>query len=166
MTSRTRASISAGSSPSPITLAVSFGSERAAGGKSHSWVTATTESPSPRANSASVAEGTRLAILTPVRIGFEIRWQSCFQTRRSGRGLHGSRAGAATGDAITKKFDNDDFVGSVEFVRRLTGPAEEMGHHPDLEISWSETTVSITNHSAGGLTEADFELASRIDALD
>ena len=70
------------------------------------------------------------------------------------------------GDAITKKFDNDDFVGSVEFVRRLAGPAEEMGHHPDLEISWSETTVSITNHSAGGLTEADFELASRIDALD
>ena len=41
-----------------------------------------------------------------------------------------------------------------------------MGHHPDLEISWSEVKVSITNHAAGGLTEADFELASRIDALD
>jgi 4a-hydroxytetrahydrobiopterin dehydratase len=71
-----------------------------------------------------------------------------------------------SGDAITKTFDNDDFVGSVEFVRRLTGPAEEMNHHPDLEISWSETKVSITNHAAGGLTEADFELASRIDNLD
>ena len=40
-----------------------------------------------------------------------------------------------------------------------------MNHHPDLAISWSKTTVSITNHSAGGLTEADFELAGRIDAL-
>ena len=41
-----------------------------------------------------------------------------------------------------------------------------MGHHPDLEISWSEVKVSITNHSAGGLTATDFELAARIDALD
>jgi 4a-hydroxytetrahydrobiopterin dehydratase len=70
------------------------------------------------------------------------------------------------GDAITKSFDHGDFVGSVEFVRRLTGPAEELGHHPDLTISWSEVEVSITNHAAGGLTAADFELASRIDALD
>lgn len=70
------------------------------------------------------------------------------------------------GDAITKTFDEDDFVGSVEFVRRLTGPAEEMGHHPDLTISWSEVKVSLTSHSAGGLTANDFELADRIDALE
>jgi 4a-hydroxytetrahydrobiopterin dehydratase len=69
------------------------------------------------------------------------------------------------GDAITKTFENGDFVGSVEFVKRVVGPAEEMGHHPDLEISWDKVTVSITNHAAGGLTEADFELAQRIDAL-
>ena len=70
------------------------------------------------------------------------------------------------GDAIAKTFDHGDFVGSVEFVRRLTTPAEDMGHHPDLEISWSEVKVSITNHAAGGLTAADFELAGKIDALD
>jgi 4a-hydroxytetrahydrobiopterin dehydratase len=70
------------------------------------------------------------------------------------------------GDSIVKKFDHGDFVGSVEFVRRLTQPAEEMGHHPDLRISWSEVEVSITNHSAGGLTDADFELAAKIDGLD
>ena len=69
------------------------------------------------------------------------------------------------GDAITKAFDEGDFVGSVEFVRRITGPAEEMGHHPDLSISWSEVKVTITTHSAGGLTANDFELADRIDAL-
>ena len=69
------------------------------------------------------------------------------------------------GQAITKAFDRGDFVGSVEFVRRVVEPAEEMNHHPDLEISWSEVKVSITNHSAGGLTAADFELARRIDEL-
>jgi 4a-hydroxytetrahydrobiopterin dehydratase len=69
------------------------------------------------------------------------------------------------GDAIVRTFSNGDFVGSVEFVKRLVEPAEDMGHHPDLEISWDKVTVSITNHAAGGLTEADFELAGRIDGL-
>jgi 4a-hydroxytetrahydrobiopterin dehydratase len=73
---------------------------------------------------------------------------------------------ARDGAAITKKFDRGDFVGSVEFVRRIVEPAEEMGHHPDLCISWSEVAISITNHAAGGLTANDFELAARIDALD
>jgi 4a-hydroxytetrahydrobiopterin dehydratase len=69
------------------------------------------------------------------------------------------------GDAITKAFKNDDFVGSVRFVDALVEPAEDMNHHPDLTLSWDEVTVSITNHAAGGLTEADFELAKRIDAI-
>ena len=69
------------------------------------------------------------------------------------------------GDAITKSFDRGDFVGSVKFVDQLVEPAEGMNHHPDLSISWSEVKVSITNHAAGGLTAADFELAGKIDAL-
>jgi 4a-hydroxytetrahydrobiopterin dehydratase len=69
------------------------------------------------------------------------------------------------GDAITKTFERSDFVGSVEFVRKLVEPAEEMGHHPDLSISWDKVAVSITSHAAGGLTEDDFELAKRIDAI-
>lgn len=69
------------------------------------------------------------------------------------------------GDAIRKSFECGDFVGSVRFVESIVGPAEELNHHPDLEISWDRVTVSISTHSEGGLTEADFELASRIDAL-
>lgn len=69
------------------------------------------------------------------------------------------------GDAIAKEFDRGDFVGSVKFVDSLVEPAEAMGHHPDLAISWATVTVSITNHSAGGLTAADFELATKIEAL-
>ena len=69
------------------------------------------------------------------------------------------------GDAITKSFDRGDFVGSIEFVKALVGPAEEMNHHPDLEISWNEVEVSLSTHSEGGLTANDFELAQRVDAL-
>ena len=70
-----------------------------------------------------------------------------------------------SGDAIVKRFENGDFKGSVDFVNRLTPEAEEMNHHPDLEISWKDVTVTLTTHSEGGLTEGDFELARRIDAL-
>lgn len=69
------------------------------------------------------------------------------------------------GEAIRKSFDRGDFVGSIEFARAIVGPAEEMGHHPDLAISWSTVEVSITSHSEGGLTANDFELARRIDEL-
>ena len=68
-------------------------------------------------------------------------------------------------EAIAKSFDRGDFVGSVRFVDSLVEPAEEMNHHPDIEISWSEVTVTITTHSEGGLTENDFELAKKVDAL-
>ena len=71
---------------------------------------------------------------------------------------------ARDGDAITKKFDRGDFVGSVEFVRQITEPAERWVITP-ICISWSEVSISITNHAAGGLTANDFELAGRIDAI-
>jgi 4a-hydroxytetrahydrobiopterin dehydratase len=70
------------------------------------------------------------------------------------------------GKAIKKSFKGDDFKSSVDFVNRVLPVAEEMNHHPDLEISWDTVTVTITTHSEGGLTENDFELASKIDALD
>ncbi len=69
------------------------------------------------------------------------------------------------GEAIAKSFKRGDFVGSVKFVASLVAPAEAMGHHPDLEISWDTVTVTITSHSEGGLTAADFELAAKVDSL-
>ena len=50
------------------------------------------------------------------------------------------------------EFERGDFAGSVGFVNRITPVAEEMNHHPDLAISWNKVTVTITNHSEGGLT--------------
>ncbi|HET9153494.1 MAG TPA: 4a-hydroxytetrahydrobiopterin dehydratase [Solirubrobacterales bacterium] len=70
-----------------------------------------------------------------------------------------------TGEAIEKSFRRGDFVGAVEFVSSLVEPAEAMNHHPDLAISWETVTVTLSTHSEGGLTAADFELAAKIDAL-
>jgi 4a-hydroxytetrahydrobiopterin dehydratase len=69
------------------------------------------------------------------------------------------------GNAIVKSFKRGDFVGSVNFISEIAKPAEEMSHHPDLAISWDEVTVSLSTHSDGGVTAADFELATKIDAL-
>ena len=79
--------------------------------------------------------------------------------------LAGLQGWEREGDAIVRTFKLDDFVGSVRFVDSVVEPAEGMGHHPDLSISWNEVRVSITSHSAGGLTAKDFELAIRMDAL-
>jgi 4a-hydroxytetrahydrobiopterin dehydratase len=69
------------------------------------------------------------------------------------------------GDEIVRDFKFDDFVGSVKFVDSVVEPAERMGHHPDLAISWNTVTVSISTHSEGGLTAADFELAAELDRM-
>ena len=79
--------------------------------------------------------------------------------------LAGLSGWARAGAAIAKEFDRGDFVGSVEFVSALVEPAEGMNHHPDLEISWGTVKVTISTHSEGGLTAADFELAEKIDGL-
>jgi 4a-hydroxytetrahydrobiopterin dehydratase len=80
--------------------------------------------------------------------------------------LEGLAGWERDGDAIAKEFELADFKGSVDFVNRLTPVAEDMNHHPDLEISWNKVTVSISTHSEGGLTGNDFELAGKIDQLD
>jgi 4a-hydroxytetrahydrobiopterin dehydratase len=79
--------------------------------------------------------------------------------------LAGMSGWERVGAAIAKRFERGDFVGSVKFVDSLVEPAEGMNHHPDLEISWDEVKVTLSTHSEGGLTAADFELAAKIDAL-
>jgi 4a-hydroxytetrahydrobiopterin dehydratase len=69
------------------------------------------------------------------------------------------------GEYIVKSFDRGDFVGSVKFVDSLVEPAEEMNHHPDIAISWSQVEVAFSTHSEGGLTENDFELAKKVEEL-
>ena len=82
-----------------------------------------------------------------------------------GQRLEDAEGWERDGDSLRKKFKFDDFQGSVDFVNRITPPAEEMNHHPDLSISWNTVTVSLSTHSEGGITAADLALAQRLDSL-
>jgi len=79
--------------------------------------------------------------------------------------LEGADGWSREGEAIAKEFERADFMGSVGLVNDIAPVAEEMGHHPDLAISWDTVTVTISTHSEGGLTAADFDLAERIDGV-
>jgi 4a-hydroxytetrahydrobiopterin dehydratase len=71
------------------------------------------------------------------------------------------------GDEITREWRFEDFTEAVAFVDRVAEVAEEANHHPDIFIhGWNKVKLSLTNHSAGGLTEVDFTMAARFDALD
>ena len=70
------------------------------------------------------------------------------------------------GDEIVRERRFDDFAQAMEFVNRVAEAAEEANHHPDILVhGWNKVRLSLTNHAAGGLTEADFEMAARIDKL-
>jgi 4a-hydroxytetrahydrobiopterin dehydratase len=70
------------------------------------------------------------------------------------------------GNEIARGLKFADFNGAIEFVNRVAAVAEEMDHHPDIFIhGWNNVRLSVTTHDAGGLTERDFRLAERINAL-
>lgn len=69
------------------------------------------------------------------------------------------------GDALVREIDCGDFAGSLGFVNRVGALAEARNHHPDIAISWRKVTLTLSTHSAGGITQADLDLAAAIDDL-
>ena len=67
------------------------------------------------------------------------------------------------GSAIVHQFAFKGFPEAVAFVSRLVPGAEAADHHPDLSVTWGRITVKLSTHSAGGITDKDFELARRIE---
>jgi len=69
-------------------------------------------------------------------------------------------------DALERDFDFEDFAEAMAFVNRVAGVAEELNHHPDILVhGWNKVRLTLSTHSAGGLTDADHALARRIDGL-
>jgi 4a-hydroxytetrahydrobiopterin dehydratase len=67
---------------------------------------------------------------------------------------------------IIREWKFKDFAEAISFVNRVAEAAEEANHHPDILVhGWNKVRLSLTNHSAGGLTEPDFEMAGKFDAL-
>lgn len=70
------------------------------------------------------------------------------------------------GDLLVREWRLTDFAAAIAFVERVADVAEERNHHPDILVhGWNKVRLSLSTHSAGGITAADFELAERIDAL-
>ena len=69
------------------------------------------------------------------------------------------------GATIVRTYQFKDFPAAIKFVRAVAGLAEKAWHHPDIDIRWNKVTLTLTTHDAGGLTEKDFVLARKFDAL-
>jgi 4a-hydroxytetrahydrobiopterin dehydratase len=67
--------------------------------------------------------------------------------------------------AIVRTFEHRDFVEAMAFVNSVAGAAEDANHHPDIDIRWNKVRLSLSTHSAGGLTSFDFDLAAKINTL-
>jgi 4a-hydroxytetrahydrobiopterin dehydratase len=70
-----------------------------------------------------------------------------------------------TGNWIEKKFEFKNFLRAMSFVNGVAYLAESINHHPDILIHYNEVTLRCWTHTAGGVTEYDFELARKIEAL-
>jgi 4a-hydroxytetrahydrobiopterin dehydratase len=70
---------------------------------------------------------------------------------------------ARAGDTITRTFTFAGFPHAVAFVERLVAPAEEMNHHPDVDVRYNRVIITLSTHDQGGLTDADFKLAALVD---
>ena len=66
------------------------------------------------------------------------------------------------GDAISRIWRFDDFKAAMLFVNGVAALAEKANHHPDIAIHYSEVTLRLWSHDAGGLTARDFALARTI----
>jgi 4a-hydroxytetrahydrobiopterin dehydratase len=70
------------------------------------------------------------------------------------------------GSEIVRDLQLKDFSAAIAVVNRVAEVAERHNHHPDILVhGWNKVRLSLTNHSAGGLTDTDFEVAGEFDAV-
>jgi 4a-hydroxytetrahydrobiopterin dehydratase len=70
------------------------------------------------------------------------------------------------GNAIVREWKFRNFEEAMVFVNRVADAAEGANHHPDILLhGWNKVRLTLTNHSEGGLTPADFDLAARFDQM-
>ncbi|MGA8365541.1 MAG: 4a-hydroxytetrahydrobiopterin dehydratase [Solirubrobacteraceae bacterium] len=70
------------------------------------------------------------------------------------------------GDTIVREWKLGDFAEAIAFVNHVADLAERANHHPDVFLhGWNHVRLTLSTHSQGGLTDADFKLAGEIDRL-
>jgi len=79
--------------------------------------------------------------------------------------LGGVPGWARQGSNITTTITRGDFREAMLLTGAVAYLADQANHHPDILIQWNKVTLTLSTHSAGGLTAADFDLATKINAL-
>ena len=69
-------------------------------------------------------------------------------------------------EAIARDLEFADFAAAIAFVNSVADVAEAANHHPDILVhGWNHVRLTLSTHSQGGITAADFDLAGEIDGL-
>lgn len=68
-----------------------------------------------------------------------------------------------SGNSLAKTFDFQSFRDAIVFVNRIASLADELDHHPDIDIRYTAVLLALSTHSAGGVSELDLKLAERVD---
>lgn len=66
---------------------------------------------------------------------------------------------------ISKTYKFKDFVEAIEFVKKVADIAESEGHHPDIQINYNKVNLDLWTHAIGGLSQNDFIVAAKVDAI-
>jgi len=69
------------------------------------------------------------------------------------------------GNALHRDFEFKDFTEAFGFMAQVACISERLFHHPEWSNVWNKVSISITNHSKGGITELDFDFAKRVNAV-
>jgi 4a-hydroxytetrahydrobiopterin dehydratase len=68
-------------------------------------------------------------------------------------------------DTLVRAIESETFALGIRLVDAVAVVADELDHHPDMDIRWTTVTFRLSTHSSGGITDKDIELAKRIDTL-
>jgi 4a-hydroxytetrahydrobiopterin dehydratase len=77
--------------------------------------------------------------------------------------LKGRKGWKRSGNTLTKDFQFPSFRDAIIFVNRVASLADDLDHHPDIDIRYKTVSLALTTHSTNGLTEKDVKLAESVD---
>lgn len=80
------------------------------------------------------------------------------------RALAEVREWSEVNDSIQRTYLFKDFGQAMAFVNKVAALADAADHHPDILVRYNKVTLTLSTHSAGGITQKDFDLARRCDA--
>jgi 4a-hydroxytetrahydrobiopterin dehydratase len=79
--------------------------------------------------------------------------------------MHGLPLWSGDGEGLSRTVELPSFRDAVAAIVAVADVAEELDHHPDVDLRWRTLHFALSTHSAGGVTDLDLQLARRIDEL-